>query len=126
MDARSLDQVANDLPAVDMLDDDAHRALLVHPIIQSRHSARAWQRRKPTARQTAGLGCEDLPDKDVRALRAASKAALPHELRLLPSPIRFERRPEGLVKNRRSATVPALGPSADHDPKPAICHFSGA
>jgi hypothetical protein len=41
VDARSLDQLADDLPAIDVLDNDSLSTRGIHPIIQSRHSARA-------------------------------------------------------------------------------------
>jgi len=41
VDARSLDEVADDLTGADVLDNNSVSTRGIHPIIQSRHSARA-------------------------------------------------------------------------------------
>jgi hypothetical protein len=126
VDTRSLDQVANDLPAVHMLDHDAQDPRGIHPIIQSGQAARARQRGKPATDERAGLCGDDLAHEYVRPLRTATEAALPHELGVFTSTVRFERGPEHLVKRRGTPAITALRSSADHDPEPAIRHVSGA
>ena len=96
MDARALYVLANDLPAYDMLADDPLHACRIDPIIQSCSSARARGGRKPTS-ECRGSG-EDLSHQDVRALRAASEAALPHELRPVARVLRDERLLEHFMK----------------------------
>jgi hypothetical protein len=89
-DARPLDELAHDLPTQYVLNDDTLDAPRVHPIIQGCHAARARQGRKPGPEARLSVG-DDLTHEDIRALRAASEAALPHELGLLACIVRFER-----------------------------------
>ena len=89
MPGRSI-ELAHDLPAEDVLYDDTLDAPRVHPIIQRCHPARARQGRKPGPEARLRVG-DDLAHQDVRALRAASEAALPHELGLLARVVRLER-----------------------------------
>ena len=89
-DARPLDELANDLPANNVLSNDTLDAPRVHPIIQRCHPARARQGRKPGSEARLRIG-DDLAHQDVGALRAASEAALPHKLRVLTRPVGFER-----------------------------------
>jgi hypothetical protein len=89
-DARPLDELAHDLPTQYVLNDDTLDAPRVHPIIQRCYPARARQGRKPGPEAGLCIG-DDLAHEDVGALRAASEAALPHELGLLACVMRFER-----------------------------------
>ena len=89
-DARALDELANDLTANHVLNDDTLDAPRIDPIIQRCHAAGAWQRRKPSAERRLCVR-DDLANKNVGPLRAASEAALPHELDIFSGVIRFER-----------------------------------
>ena len=95
-DARPLDELAYDLTANHMLRDDTLDALRIDTIIQRCHAPRAWQGRKPGT-QAGPLRHPDLANEDVRALRAASKTALPHELCAFTRVVAFERRAKYLV-----------------------------
>ena len=107
MDARPLDELADDLSALHVLHDHRSTRPDVHPIIQSRHPARAREGRKPTAREPAWRCGEDLPHQDVRALRAAPETTLPDEL----ASTRARRGPRAQARNTSwSAADPRRSP----------------
>src|SRR3954452_1530588 len=83
VDGRALDVLANDPAPHHVLGDDMDHALPIHPIIQSRGAARARERGKATPQRRHRIAGENLSDQDIGTLRAASEAALPHQLRVL-------------------------------------------
>lgn len=89
-DARPLDELAHDLTANHVQNDDTLDAPRIDMIIQRCRAAWARQRRKPSAERRLRL-CDDLANENVRALRATPKAALPHELDVFARIVRFER-----------------------------------
>ena len=100
-DARSLDELANDLPTHYVLDDDTLDARRVHPIIQSCHAARARQGRKPgpeagarsaTSSRTRTLGpaCSVRSSSATRA-RSARAHRAPRALSETPRAARSSR-----------------------------------
>ena len=86
-DARPLDELANDLTADYVLNYHVFYSCCVHPIIQRGHAARSRQRGKPTAKRR--LFCDHFAHEHVRALRAATKAALPHQIRAFARVVRL-------------------------------------
>ena len=124
--ARSLDVLADDLPAHHVFHDHVLHTLGVHTIIQSCHASRAREGGKPAADHAArSIGfCGDLSHQDIRPLRAAAEAALPHELGAFALTMRDERRMEHVVKHGRTAMVATLRAATDHDLEPAIRHLS--
>jgi hypothetical protein len=115
MDARSLDVLADDLPPHHMLGDDMHDTLSIHPIIQSGRAARTGQRGKPATERWHHIAGEDFSHQDVGTLRAASEAALPHELGVRRRTLCGERQSKLVMKHGRSVTVTALRTTADDD-----------
>jgi len=101
-----------------MLNDDSLRPRWIGSIIQRRRAPRTREGREAGAER--GLLREDLSHQDIRPLGAAPEAALPHQLAALPDGVRLERRSEHLMKSSRSASVTALGATADHDPEAAF------
>jgi len=122
MDARSLDVLADNLPALHVLHDHLLHPPWLHPIIQSRRAAWPWEGRKPTAGEPAWWGGEDLPHQDVRALGAAPETTLPGELGRLAHAVGLERRTEHLVQRGGAAPVATLGAAADHHSETTIGH----
>jgi hypothetical protein len=95
-DSRSLHELANDLPAYDVLDHHAFDPHWVHAIIQSCRAARARLGRKPAAERGRILR-DELAHEHVRPLRAPAEAALPHQLCAFARIVRLQRRSEHLV-----------------------------
>jgi hypothetical protein len=89
-DARPLDELAHNLTTNYVLNHDTLDAPRVHPIIQGCDAAGARQGRKPGAQARLRIG-DDLAHQHVRALRAATEAALPHELGRFARVVSFER-----------------------------------
>lgn len=116
-DARALDELAHDLTANHMLLDDPIYTWRVHSIIQRCHATRARQGRKAGAKRR--LISHELTHEHVGALRAAAKAALPHELGAIARLLGIERVGEQIVELSRTAAVAALGAAADDDLEPA-------
>jgi hypothetical protein len=112
--ARSLDEVANDVASYNMLYDNTFHARSVHSIIQSCRASRAWHGRKPTADLGARIDHE-LADQDVRALCTAAETTLPRDLGVLSCRVRVQRVVKQLLKRARSAPVAALRAATDHD-----------
>src|ERR1041384_4077315 len=115
MNARSLDVLADNLPAHHMAGDHTLRTFGIHPIIQSGRTARTRERRKPAAQRGHWCGRKDLPHQDVGALCTAPDASLPEQLGVLARAACLQRVREGVVKHRGAATIPALRPPANHD-----------
>jgi hypothetical protein len=78
-DARSLDELANDLTTNHVLNNHALNSSRVHPIIQRGRAARSRQRGKPAAQGRCGFR-EQFAHEYIRALRAPTEAALPHQV----------------------------------------------
>ena len=121
-DARSLDKLAHDLATDHVLLDDALYTWRVHPIIQRWRATRARQGRKAGSERR--WIAHHLADQDVRALRAAAKAALPHELGAFARVLSLERAAKQVVQLRRAAAIAALGAAADDDLEPARRYHS--
>ncbi|HET9621376.1 MAG TPA: hypothetical protein VFP84_08430 [Kofleriaceae bacterium] len=119
MNAGPLDEVPDDLPLPHVLRDDVLGTLRIDVIIQSGRTPRARDRRKPAAERGHRLRGEDLPDQDVGALRAPTKAALPRDLGVLSRTVVLERVDEHGVERLRSTAAAALGAAADDDLEPA-------
>jgi hypothetical protein len=117
-DARPLDELTYDLTANHMLRDDTLDALRIDTIIQRCHAPRARQGRKPSA-QASPLIRHDLANEHVGALRAAAKAALPHELGAFARVVAFERRPKYLVQLARCPAIAAFRPATNDDFEPS-------
>ena len=113
MDARPLDELADDASAENMLNDHAFHSRGVDPIIQSCSPPRGWHGRESA--EPGWLLSLDLSHKHVRPLRAAAEAALPDQLCALPRGVRLQRRSEHLVQGGGSAPVTAFGTATDHD-----------
>ena len=113
-DARSLDELANDLATNHVLHYHAFDASRVHPIIQRGRAARSGQRRKPTTEGWRRFS-DELAHQYVWPLRAPAKAALPHQLRAVTRVVRFQRRSEHLMKRRGATSIAAFRASADDD-----------
>jgi hypothetical protein len=116
-DARALDELANDLATNHMLLDDAFYTGRVHSIIQRCHASRARQGRKASAERR--LIAHELAHEHVGALRAAAKAALPHQLGAFAGVLGVEGRAKQIVQLGRATAVAALGAAADDDLEPA-------
>src|SRR3569623_1511323 len=122
-DSRPLDELADDLPTNNVDHDHVLDSRGVHPIIQSCGPASARRGRKPGA-QGCRLG-DQLADEHVRALRAASEAALPGQLGMLARGVGVARSSEHLVESGRSAAITTFGTAADDDLE-APSHLSRA
>ncbi|HEY3804613.1 MAG TPA: hypothetical protein VGL61_18485 [Kofleriaceae bacterium] len=115
----ALDELADDLPADDVLLDHTLDFRPVHPIIQSRRAPRPRHGRKAGAEDRCSV-VRHLAHEHVRALRAAAEAALPHELDTPARLVRRERRLEDLVELCGRAAIAALRPATDHDLEAAL------
>jgi hypothetical protein len=78
-DARPLDELTNDLATNHVLNNHALHSFWIHPIIQCCRAPRSRQRGKPATKRRR-LVCDELAHQDIGALRAATKAALPHQI----------------------------------------------
>jgi hypothetical protein len=115
-DARSLDELANDLTTNHVLNNHTLYSARIHPIIQRGRAARSRQRGKPAAQCWGGFS-EQFAHEYVGALRAPTEAALPHQICALARAVGFERRSEHLVELGGTASIAAFGASADDDLK---------
>jgi hypothetical protein len=111
-DARSLDELANDLAANNVLNNHALYAGRVHPIIQCGRAARSRQRGKPATQSRRRIS-EQLAHEHVGTLRAATEAALPHQVCAVARSVGLERRSEHLMKRGGTTSIAAFGASAD-------------
>jgi len=120
-DARSLDEVADDLASYDVLYDDTFHTRPVHTIIQSCRASRARHGRKaaPDLRADLCVRFRHLTHEDVWPLRAASEATLPCDFGSRPNAMSVECVVKQLLKRARSSSVAALRPAADDDLEPA-------
>jgi hypothetical protein len=117
-DARSLDELANDLATNHVLNNHALYSSRVHPIIQRGRAPRSRQRGKPAAQRGCGFR-EQFAYEHVGALRAPPEAALPHQICAFARAVGFQRRSEHLVELGGTASIAAFGASADDDLKAA-------
>src|SRR5580704_10732933 len=122
--SRALDELANDLSTDDVLDDHAFHFRPLHPIVQSRRAPRAGRGREARSERWRRFFGE-LANQHVGALRAATEAALPHQLHTRARVVLRERRSKDVVKLGRRAAIATLRAATDHDLE-APLHASGA